>query len=61
MSKKIVSQWGSFPNQREFWKLSLLGGAFAIAIILALSLVPAASAGAQGAPDQSAVEFIAHD
>jgi len=61
MSKKIVSQWGSFPDQRSFWKFSLLGGAFAIAIILAISLVPAASGGAQGAPDQSAVEFVARD
>lgn len=61
MSKKIVSQWGSFPSQREFWKLSLLGGAFAIAIILALSLFPTASVFSQGSADQSNVEFIAHD
>lgn len=61
MSKKIVSEWGSFPNQRAFWKLSVVGGVFAIAIILALTIAPTASASGNGTADQSAVEFIAHD
>ncbi len=45
MSEKIVSQWSSFPDQRSFWRLSAFGAAFAIAIILAVTLTPNASAG----------------
>jgi hypothetical protein len=61
MSEKIVSQWSSYPDQRASLRLGAFGAAFAIAIILALSIIPSSHVNERIADTQNVSGYAAQD
>jgi len=61
MSEKIVSQWSSYPDQRASLRLGVIGAAFAIAIILALSIMPSSHVSERIADTQGVSGYAAQD